>query len=147
MISTCRNISPRAIRTERAGRVMDVANRGLDLEKELTCSVSCLHPRCASISTYMDWANVCHVMADLYRASIPTFDPPRLSPYLLRLLSERLVQLPAGRFAQLPQPTTARHTAIYMPVMSRTGARNEAECDGDDAAGYVSGCEPGPEQV
>ena len=86
---------------------------------------------------------MCLTSPDLHGNPLPTPDPSRLSPYLLRLVFEGLVQFPADPVAQLSKLPSSGLDSIYLPIMSRAGTRYEAQCDGDYVVGDVRGCQPG----
>jgi len=59
----------------------------LDLEKELTCSVSNASSRTTTLPSKADRS----LTLDLHRSPLPTSHPSRLSPHLLRLLPQGVV--------------------------------------------------------
>ena len=73
---------------------------------------------------------------DLHRSAVPAAHAARLPPHLLRRVSEGVVCVPGddGDVA----------ASVYVPVMSRFGAVDAAQCDGYDAAGYVHTGESAP---
>jgi hypothetical protein len=118
-------------------------NRGLDLEKELTCSVSrppifcparrasgarmrhlAALPRCpCSPHGQPGRMEYCLLMliwflnTDLHRSPLPTPHPPRLPTYLLRLLPERMVRLPTLLAPRLALSFTRNRTALHMSLL------------------------------
>ena len=128
---------------------MESENRGLDLEKELTCSVSyILNP---SSPSYQAVGGLVHdvtayavgegshrtgllillIIVDLYRSPLSTSHSPGLSPYFLRLLLEGVVQLATQLVAQLSKLHPSRLESLYLPVMSCASERYQTQRDCD----------------
>src|SRR5690348_6653350 len=88
----------------------------VDLEKELTCSVSlgrcrCLTPRHADS------------LADLHRAFIQALDRAGLPPYLLRRLCQGVVQLASNCCRECPLAAGPGRRRLHLPGMSRARER------------------------
>lgn len=58
--------------------------------------------------------------SDLYRSPLPAAHTPRLPAYLLRRVLERMVRF-SGFVGDLD-------TSVHMPVVSRLGAHDAAQC-------------------
>jgi hypothetical protein len=68
---------------------------------------------------------------DLHRAPISASYAPRLPPYLLRFLSERMVFV-----ASCSVPRIELNAPFHVPGMSSYSPRYETECNGDYIAGH-----------
>lgn len=94
----------------------------IDLESELTCSVSPMSFP-AVMTTDLSWT-------DLHGAALPTSYTPRLSAHLLRSLREGVVPL-ASIHRYKP-------TSIHMPLVSSLSSRYKAQCHRINPSGHVS---------
>jgi len=78
----------------------------LDMEKELTCSVSA--------ELMNGWGHTHQRDIDLYRHPLSASDSPRLSTHLLRIMLERVVRL-ASCIHSAHKP--AQRPSIHLPLM------------------------------
>ena len=133
----------RAKQTAAMGDSGSVTNSTLDLEKELSCSVSV--PECCTCKYMYIAYRTCRYqsagtihdgpfmtdlgVSDLYRRPLPATDSPRLFAYVLRLLSQRMV-LMAGVGCH-------KRASIYLSSMSVSGAGHQAQRDCDYITRHV----------
>lgn len=99
----------------------------LDLEKELTCSVS------FPVSSRAPWkADLMFIYLDMYRSSLPTAHLTRLPSYLLRVMPQGVVLM-----ASLPS-NHCKTESIHLPIMPCLCSRYETECWCHHPPGHVS---------
>lgn len=134
---------------------MDSSKPGLDLEKELTCSVSTssMILSCLPLESPAFRSRATQAVAnrrfesDLHRASLPPSYPLGLPTYLLRRVPDRLVQLASKRSRECAYASASRDTRLHMPIMPGTGTRHEAQRHRRVAAGYDIGGAPGEDET